>query len=186
MGSVKLCGLQLQSFLEFAVEVECLTFIEIDADTVEFTFKIDAVMVLDIVGVGTVTADSDGLQKVIMFVLLVHLVIADQHLGIDAGRILSGDTRAEKGDGVLFLLLTFKIDKEAEFIKSLVLIEVIELAGYLLTISSDEGRADLSVSIEIDDYRLVRTVYFRRVAHMDREALLSEGCCGEVQQGYKE
>ena len=49
---IELRLLQLQLLVELTIEVQRLTGIKVDADAVELALEIDAMMVLDIVGVG--------------------------------------------------------------------------------------------------------------------------------------
>ena len=74
-GGIELSILQFQAFLEFAVEVEGLTLVEIDADAVEFAFESHTVMVQDMIGVGTVASGRDGFQEVVVLVFLLHLTV---------------------------------------------------------------------------------------------------------------
>ena len=56
---VELSVLQFQSLLVFSIEVECLTGIEIDADAVQFAFEINTVVVLDVIGIGSIAPDGN-------------------------------------------------------------------------------------------------------------------------------
>ena len=96
-------------------------------------------MVLDVIGVGTVATGRDRLDEVVVLVLLLHLVVAEQHLGIDACRILSllflSTERYREGSA----LMSLQVEEEAELVEDAILIEVVELAGYFLVIEHDLG-----------------------------------------------
>ena len=68
-----------------------------------------------------------------MFVLLLHFVVANEHLGKDTGRVGAWFTLIEEPDFVFLRFLPLQIHQEAEFVEGLVLIEVVKLAGNLLT-----------------------------------------------------
>ena len=132
---------QFQLFLELAIEVESLPFVEVDADAIELAFEVDTMVVLDIIGVGGIATSGDRLDVIVLLVLLQVLVlaVAQHHLCEDTSRVGTWLTLGEERHGVLLLLVALKIDQETELVEGLILIEVVELAGYLLAVDGDEG-----------------------------------------------
>ena len=175
---------QLQLFLELAIEVERLSFVEVDADAVELALEVDTMMMLDVVGIGGIATGGDRFDVIVLLVLLQVLVlgIAQHHLCVDAGRVGARLALSEERHGVLFLLAALKVGQETEFVEGLVLIEVVELTGYLLSVEGDEGRADIAVGSQVDDNRLIAANRFRGVAHADRQRLLGDSCQGQEEQ----
>ena len=171
---VELRLLQLQALLELAVEVERLALVEVDAYAVELALEVDTVVVLQVVGVGAVAARRDALDVVVVTVLLLHLVVTHEHLGIDARLVLTGLALAVEGHRVAALLARLQVDEEAELVVDVVLVEVVELAGHLLAIAGDESRAYVAVAAKADDHGLVGAVGLQGVAHFYADG----GLCG--------
>ena len=90
LGGIELGGLKFQPFLVLTVEVDGLSLVKIDADAVEFALEIHAMMMLDVIRVGTVATGRDGLNEVVVLVFFLHLIVADEHLRIDSGRVGAG------------------------------------------------------------------------------------------------
>ena len=100
---------------------------------------------LQVIGVSTVTACCDALNIIIVAVFLLHLVVAHQHLGIDAGRVLTRTALVEERHGVLLLLLGAQIGQKAQFVKNVILIQIVQLAWYFTTVDGDQSRMYVAV-----------------------------------------
>ena len=72
-----------------------------------------------------------------MLVFLLHLAVTHEEVGIDAGWILTGLALGIEGHRELLLLFRLQVGQEAEFIETVVLIEVVELHR---NSRSDRGR----------------------------------------------
>ena len=142
---VELCFLKFQPLLELAIKIQCLTLVEIDADAIQLALEFHTVMVLQVVGVGTVAASRDALNEIIVAVLLLHLIVTHQHLSINSCGILSRTALVIKSHSVLFLLLGTQVGQEAELIESVILIEVVQLAWYLAAINGNNSRLHATV-----------------------------------------
>ena len=134
-------------------------------------------MVLQIVGVGAIATYCNRFDIVVVLVLLLHLVVAHQHLGKHTGRVFCGLVAgiAKQLYLVLLLLLGLQVDQEAQLVEHLVLIEVVELTRYLLTTTGDQRTAHLAITVERDNYRLIGSRKSRRVADAHAELQLSRG-----------
>ena len=166
LRGVELGLLQFEALLELAVEVERLALVEVDADAVVLAFEVDTVMVLDVIGVGTVAAGRDRLDEVVVLVLLLDLIVAQQHLGIDTCRI--GDRLRCR---IVFdrqdrCLPGFQVEQHTELVVDAILIEVVELAGDFLLAQHDFGRMDIGIAPFVFDHdRDIRAIDIGRVLH---------------------
>ena len=144
-GSIELGVFQLQPFLELTIEVEGLARIEIDTDGIQLTLETHAVMVLYIIGVGSVATCRDSFQEVVLLVLLQRLVfgVGHEHLRINTGRVGTGLTRCEQRHLIAFLLAFLQIDQKTQLVERLVLIQVVELTGNLLITTAYDGLTDV-------------------------------------------
>ena len=126
-------------------------------------------MVLDVVGIGCVATSRQRFDVVVLLVLLQFLVlgIAQYHLSKDAGRVGARFPFVHQCHRVLLLLLLVKIGQEAELIEGFILVEVVQLARYLLTVQSDQCRQYLPVRSQIDDNRYIRASDVHRITDAD-------------------
>ena len=139
-------------------------------------------MVLDMVGVGTVATGGDRLDEVVVFVLLLHLVVAQEHICIDAGRVGAWLALGKERHFVQFRFIAVEVCQEAEFVEGVVLIEVVELAGDFLSAGGDKGGTDVAEGREADDDGLVCTGSRQGIGDADGERLLCLGSQGEGHQ----
>ena len=167
---------KFQLFLELAIAVERLTFVEVDTDAIELAFEVDTMMMLDVVGIGSIATGGNRLNEIVLLILLQALVlgVAQHHLREDAGRVGARLTLGKELHRVLLLLLAFEVDEKTELVESLVLIEVIELTGDLLTIDGDEGRTNITIGGEVDDHWFIVANRLRGIADADRDSLLGK------------
>ena len=113
---------------------------------------------LDVIRVGTVATGRDGLNEVVVLIFFLHLIVADEHLRIDSGRVGAGLAFCRKGHLIGGILLALEVGKETEFVERSVLIQVVELAGDLLLSVTDNGCCDWAPSsFQRDDYGHVGT-----------------------------
>ena len=70
-----------------------------------------------------------------MAVFFLDLVVAHEHLSIDAGRVGARLTFGIKRDVECARLFPLQIAEETELMHLLVQVKVVELAGYLLSVS---------------------------------------------------
>ena len=175
---------QLQLFVELAIEVERLSFVKVDTDAVEFAFEIDTMMMLDIIGIGGIATSCDRFDEVVLLVFLQTLVlgVAQYHFRKNAGGVGARFALSKERHRVLFLLLAFEVGQKAELVEGLVLIEIVELARYLLTVDGDECRTDIAIRGKIDDHRFIVANRLRGIAHADRDGLLGKGCQRQKEQ----
>ena len=176
LRGIELRLLQFQAFLELTIEIDGLALVEVDADAIEFAFEFHPVMVQDMIGIGTVATGRDGFQEVVVLVFFLYLTISYEQVCIDTGRILTGLALGIEGHSVLFLLLRFQVCQETEFIEAVVLIQVVELTGYLFVGCLDECRQHLPEVGETDDDRLVGTGHLGGVLYGDKNGLLGHDC----------
>ena len=97
-------------------------------------------MVLQIIGVGGIATGGNRLDIVVLLVLLQLLVlaVAHHHLCIDAGRVGTRLTFCIERHRIALLLFLVKVGQETELVEDFVLVEIIQLARYLLTCAGNQ------------------------------------------------
>ena len=153
--------------MELAVQVERLTLVEIDADGIELALKVDTMMVLNVIRVGTIATGCDRLDEVVVFVLLLYLIIAQQHIGINASRI-SGRLVAlvvKQLYAVILALFALEVGQETEFVVDFVLVEIIQLTRYLGAIARNNSTAHFAIIGKRNDYGLVCAIGSQRIGY---------------------
>ena len=166
---IELCFLQLQLLLELTVEIQRLAGVEVDADTVQLTLEVDTMVVLDIIGVGRIATSRNRFDIVVLLVLFQLLIfgVAQYHFGKDASRIGTRFAFVHQRNGVLLLLFFVKIGQKAELVEGLVLIEVVQLTGYLLSVQGDQSRLYLTIRGQINNNRYIRASDVHGIADAD-------------------
>ena len=110
--------------MELAIQVERLALVEVDADGVELALEIYTMMVLNVIRVGTITAGCDRFDEVVVLVLLLYLIIAQQHIGINAsgitGRLVA--LVVKKLYAEILVLFALEIDQKTELVEDFVLV----------------------------------------------------------------
>ena len=187
LGGIELGFLQFEPFLELAVDIRRLALIEVDADGVVLALEVDTVVVLDMIGVSTIAARRDCLNKVVVLVLLLHFAIAQEHVSIDTGRIGLWAAEGIISETIRPRGLGGQVDEKAEFIVRAVLIEVVELTGNLFVATSDQGIGDTLGAGE--DNRDISTGDIGSIGNLmtavDVGLSLQGSCCEDGRKDHK-
>ena len=127
---------------------------------------------LDIVRVGAIASGRNALNEIIVAILLLYLIIANQHLGKHTSGIGAGLTIGIKRHLILLRFLALQISQETELVEGVVLVEIVELTRYLVAIGGNQGRTDIAISLQRKDNGLVGACSLRGIAHTDIQNLL--------------
>ena len=135
---IELRVVQLESLVVLAVDVNRLPVVEIDAVGHEAVFECRTVMVQLPVGVGA-SLYGQATDVKVLLVFLLDFLVRQEHLRIDLRLVGAGSALAEQLYGECAALLCLQVSQEKQLVEASVAVEIVQLAGNLLSVERDKG-----------------------------------------------
>ncbi len=170
---IELRLLQLQTLAVFAVEVDGLAMVEIEAVGHQLALESGTVVVKRTIGIGTLINRQAGDEEVLL-VLALDLPVDKHHVSIDLCLVLAGLAIRRQLHGEALPLLLANVGEEAELVKDTVAIEVVQLAGHFPTLLCHQRRTHNigGILFQVQHDGFVLTIQTERIGHRNFEGAL--------------